>query len=181
MNLYDLVIVIIALLGLIDGLRKGLMQTIGSIAGVVCGIFAAKALSYMVAPYISLLFESAGQQVVQVISFVVLFVLTVILFRFVAILLSKLLKMVMLGWLNRLAGGLVAVMLYLFVLSITVNVVDYFDKGNAGFHKEKSESSLLYGPLSGFAPAVLPFIHFEQWNIKIPEALQPSKPAIQSI
>ncbi len=60
MNLYDIIILIVALLGLIDGLRRGLIQTIGAIAGVVCGIFAAKALSYLVAPYISQLFESAS-------------------------------------------------------------------------------------------------------------------------
>jgi membrane protein required for colicin V production len=181
MNLYDIIILIVALLGLIDGLRKGFIQTIGAIAGVICGIFAAKALSYLLAPYISQLFESASPKVVQVISFIILFVVTVILFHFVALLLSKLIKMVMLGWLNRLAGGIIAVVLYLFVLSIVANVFDYFDKGKSSFHQEKSSASLFYEPLSNFAPSVLPFIHFEDWNIKIPEALQKAEPAPQSI
>ncbi len=181
MNLYDIIILIVALLGLIDGLRRGLIQTIGAIAGVVCGIFAAKALSYLVAPYISQLFESASPKVVQVISFIVLFVVTVILFHFVAVLLSKLVNMVMLGWLNRLAGGLVAVVLYLFVLSIVANVFNYFDKGKSSFHQEKSSTSRFYKPLSDFAPSVLPFIHFEDWNIRIPDALQQSESAPQSI
>lgn len=181
MNLYDIIILIVALLGLIDGLRRGLIQTIGTIAGVVCGIFAAKALSYLVAPYISQLFESASLKVVQVVSFIVLFVLTVILFHFVAVLLGKLVKMVMLGWLNRIAGGLFAVVLYLFVLSIVVNVFDYFDKGKSPFHREKSSTSRFYGPLSDFAPAVLPFIHFEDWNTKKTETLQQSTTVPQSI
>lgn len=87
----------------------------------------------------------------------------------------------MLGWLNRLAGGIIAVVLYLFVLSIVANVFDYFDKGKSSFHQEKSSASLFYEPLSNFAPSVLPFIHFEDWNIKIPEALQKAEPAPQSI
>jgi membrane protein required for colicin V production len=181
MNLYDIIILIVALLGLIDGLRKGLIQTIGAIAGVICGIFAAKALSYLLTPYISQLFESANPKVLQVVSFIVLFVLTVILFHFVALLLSKLVKMVMLGWLNRIAGGLFAVVLYLFVLSIVANVFDYFNKGESSFHREKSSTSRFYGPLSDLAPKVLPFIHFEDWNIKIPEALQQSAPDSQDI
>lgn len=181
MNLYDIIILIIALLGLIDGLRKGFIKTVGAIAGVVLGIFAARALSYLVAPFISDLFESASPKVVQVISFVVLFVLTVILFHFIAILLSKLINMVMLGWLNRLAGGIIAVILYLFVLSLVANVFEYFDKGRSVFHQEKSQGSIFYEPLSDFAPGILPFIHFEDWNIKIPEALQKTVPEPQNI
>ena len=174
MNLYDIIILIVALVGLIDGLRKGFIKTAGAIAGVVAGIFAAKALSYQVAPFISGLFESASPKMVQVVSFITLFVFTVILFHFVAILLSKLINMILLGWLNRLAGGVIAVALYLFVLSFVANVFEYFDNGKSAFHQEKTEGSVFYEPISGFAPAILPFIHFEDWNIKIPEALQES-------
>ncbi len=86
----------------------------------------------------------------------------------------------MLSWLNRIAGGLFAVVLYLFVLSIVVNVFDYFDKGSLLFIG-KSSTSRFYGPLSDFAPAVLPFIHFEDWNTKKTETLQQSTTVPQSI
>jgi len=113
----DVVFLILMILAIFNGFRKGLIVALFSVIAFILGIAAALKLSSYVAARLSQSFDSSAKWL-PVISFVIVFLAVVILVHLGARLLQKSVEMVMLGWLNRLGGVLIYVLLYSIVLSI---------------------------------------------------------------
>ena len=80
---------------------------------------------------------------------------------------DKLLKAVALGWLNRLAGMMFGILKTAFIISIILVLVNNINKRVPFIPEEHKEDSLLYEPLSKLAPAVFPFLNFNQIKERI--------------
>lgn len=164
MNSIDIIALILALIALIDGCRKGIVKTIANIAGVIVGIYIAKGFSYLISSWLSSCLPELDSAVVGIISFVVLFLLTLIAVRMLAKLLDSILSAIMLGWINRLLGGVFSIAMYMFVISILLNVYEYFDKEQTWIGKERIEDSYSYGIVRDFAPKIFPMLRFDKWK-----------------
>jgi membrane protein required for colicin V production len=104
MNAADVVIGIILIVGVASGIAHGFVRGILGLVGLVLGIVLAVA-------YYDWLAENAlsflpGEHVPQVLSFLLIFLAVVLLIGALARVLSHVLKLSTLGWLDRLAGGL---------------------------------------------------------------------------
>jgi membrane protein required for colicin V production len=120
LDLFFLVIIIIFFLrGLFRGLAFELISLIGLILGYLIAITYLNILSALILKYIPALPTAAA----NIISFAIIFIITNIILRFVANVLTRTLKYAMLGWLNRLLGGLFGIMKSLIVLSIIVFLI----------------------------------------------------------
>lgn len=115
----DVVFAILMVLALIKGYRKGLIVAVFSLLAFIVGLAAAMKLSTVVAGYIGETVKISDKWL-PVVSFAIVFIIVVILIRWVAIIIERSAKMVLLGWVNRLCGIILYVVLYITVYSVVL-------------------------------------------------------------
>ena len=101
----------------IKGYQKGLIVALFSVLAFIAGLAAALKLSSVVAAKLSASTSVSGKWL-PVISFVLVFLIVVLLVNLGAKMLQKSVELVMLGWVNRLGGIIFYALLYSIVLSI---------------------------------------------------------------
>ncbi len=155
MNIIDIVLGIILLLAFISGFRKGLFVALASLIGLIAGVFGAIYFSDFAGAYISRWFNWSDQ-VTKLASFAVTFLIIVILINMAGKFLTKIADFAALGLLNKLLGGVFALLQYAFIISV---VFMFFNNSNlTGYviSEEKKENSVLYTPIAALAPLVIP-------------------------
>lgn len=115
----DLILAIIVILAIIKGYQRGLIVGIFSFVAVIIGLAAAMKLSAVVAGYIGNAIKVSDQWL-PVISFLVVFMVVVLLIRLGANMIQKAVEISMLGWVNRLGGILFYVAIYVIVYSVAL-------------------------------------------------------------
>ncbi|HYW96847.1 MAG TPA: CvpA family protein, partial [Bacteroidales bacterium] len=101
------------------------------------------------------------------ISFASTFVLIVIIVHLLAWAIDKLVKAVALGIVNRLAGVVFNLVKMAFILSVILSLVNYLNSFSHFISKDDQEESVLYKPVSGFAPAIFPYLKFDTIKQKL--------------
>ena len=134
------------LVGLIIGLRDGLVKQVAGLAGLIGGLLLGRAF-YM--PVGELLTDTFGMsiQTAHVTAFILILIVVPLLFSFAGWLVSKLLSAICLGWVNRLLGGAVGVLKFALLAGVIITGIEFFDKQDTFISSEKKESSTLYYPL----------------------------------
>ncbi|MCK4661872.1 MAG: CvpA family protein [Bacteroidales bacterium] len=166
MNFIDIIIIIPLLWSAYKGFSKGLIITVASLAALILGIFGAIKFSDFTSQYLIENFDF-NPDYLPIISFALTFVLIVIGVHLIARLLDKLVKAVALGFLNRISGLIFGIIKTAFIISIILVVLNGFDKNLKFISPETKENSILYKPLSSFAPLIFPYLDFK--NIKMDE------------
>lgn len=113
----DIIAVALLVLAIFKGMKNGLVVAVFSILGFVIGLAAALKLSALVAEYLKNS-TNISQRWLPVLAFAIVFFAVVLLVRLGAKAIEKMLSLVMLGWLNKLAGVVVYILLYLFIYSV---------------------------------------------------------------
>lgn len=113
----DLIFAVILILAIIKGYQRGLIVGIFSFIAIITGLAAAMKLSAVVAVYIGNA-VNVSQEWLPIISFVVVFLLVVLLVRWGANIIQRTVEAVMLGWVNKLGGIILYVALYIIIFSI---------------------------------------------------------------
>ena len=113
----DVIFSILIILACINGCRKGLIIALFSIIAFLAGIAAALKLSAIVAVKLSAS-TIVSAKWLPVISFILVFLIVVILVNLGAKMLQKSVELVMLGWVNRLGGVVFYILLYSIVFSV---------------------------------------------------------------
>jgi membrane protein required for colicin V production len=109
MNVVDIVIGVILLIGLVSGLARGFTRTLFGLAALVLGIVAAgRAFAYVAK---NVLFFLPGERVSEVAGFVLIFLIVFFAIVLIGRLIAKALKLALLGGLDRLAGGLLGLIM----------------------------------------------------------------------
>ncbi len=110
MNWVDIIIVIILVVGLGKGLTNGFVRGIFGIAALVLGIVLAAGNYGQVA---EILFSrlQVGADAQAILGFLVIFVVVLILVSVVGRIITKALKLISLGWMDRLAGGVLGLVM----------------------------------------------------------------------
>jgi len=115
MNWVDVIILIILAIGLFKGLANGFVRGLFGLAAVVLGIMFA-AGNYEQVQDLLLSKLQIEPQWQAILSFMVIFAVTMLLVNVVGRIISRAMKLAALGWMDRLAGGLLGlVMACLFV------------------------------------------------------------------
>jgi len=161
MNYIDIIIALPLIWGLYQGFSKGFIISAASLLALILGIYGALKLSHITSFYLINHFDLSDKYL-PIIAFVVTFIAIVILVHLLAKILDKLVKAVALGFLNRIAGMVFNVVKYAFLISIVIVILEGFDKKISFIPKDMKENSLLYEPLSAFAPIIFPYLNFDK-------------------
>jgi membrane protein required for colicin V production len=119
----DIVFLFFMIMAVIKGYSKGFILALFSIIALIVGLAAAIKLSTVTASWLQDSFRLTAKWL-TLFSFVLVFLLAVFLVRLGARALEKTVEMMMLGWVNRLAGILLYAILYTVILSVLVFYID---------------------------------------------------------
>ena len=157
MNIIDTILLICFVPGIIMGIKKGLMvqacTLIGFVASVWCAATFATLLGNALAPHIN---TSPG--LINTIAFAIILIVVAIGFALLGKLLSKLMKVVLLGWLDKLLGVVLASLLTLCILG---TVIVIFNSLDTHWHIVKSDilqNSVLYQGIKNIALTLFPLL-----------------------
>ena len=115
--LIDIIVAVFIVIACIKGYQKGLILALFSIISFIIGLAAALKLSVVVAGYLKGTI-SVSSKWLPFVSFIAVFFITVLLVRWGAKLIEKSFQLVLLGWVNRIGGVILYVLLYMTILSI---------------------------------------------------------------
>lgn len=141
---------------------------ISSLAALVLGIFGAIKLRPVFASALDSVF-SISPEYVNVIAFATAFVSIVIIVHLVAFLVDKLVNAVALSLVNRVLGMAFGLLVTAFVLSMILWPINEVNKEKQIIKPERIEGSLLYKPLSGFAPGIFSIFNMGEWKEYVPK------------
>src|SRR5664279_1007810 len=149
----DIFCCIIICLAVIQGWKKGLILALFSMVCGLVGLAAAVKLSAVLATHMKSDLHMTSRWL-PVIAFVLVFVMVLLIIRWAGKLLEKLVQLVLLGWLNKLGGILLFLILYLAVYSI---ILFYGTKVQV-ISKQAVNDSHLYSLIAPLGPGVIRFI-----------------------
>jgi len=167
MNYLDIIFLVPLLFALYRGFKKGIIHMVASLAALVLGIIGAIKLRPLFASMLDSLFDISPDYI-NVIAFSVAFVVIVVVVHLLAYVLERLIQAVALNFVNRLLGMGFGLLVTAFVISMILWPVNQINEEKQIIKPERIENSLLYRPLSAFAPAVFPYLKKQDWKKYIP-------------
>lgn len=119
----DLILALVLIWAVIKGYQRGLIVALFSVAALIVGLAAALKLSTLVAGYLGKSGKISDQWL-PLISFVLVFIVFLLLVRWLALLIQKTIQLAMLGWINRLGGILLYAAVYILIFSVLLFYAD---------------------------------------------------------
>ena len=145
MNAIDIFILIILLIGGLNGLRQGFIKAFANLAGWILALIVAAKYASILAP--SMLALSSDPVVQKIAAFAFIVLVIVVLTWIATSLLNGILKSLKLGPLNRLAGGVFGGLKGLLVVLITIQGVGPWVESSPHWKQSKFIQALLpYAP-----------------------------------
>lgn len=157
LNTVDIIILICLIPAIFAGFMKGFVRQIAAVAALVLGVWAGYHFSDFVSNKL-LSWISVQQNLLNIISFSIVFIGVLILVNLVGKAIERLIKLVLLGWLDKLAGIIFALIKYAFIFSILIYLMESLNDLFKFLPRQMLEESVLYGFLSKIAPAVFPYL-----------------------
>jgi membrane protein required for colicin V production len=167
MNILDLILLIPMLFALYRGFKKGLVYMAASLAALILGILGAIRFRAVFASLLDSIFNIDPSHM-NTIAFAVAFISIVIVVHLLAFFADRLIRAVALNFVNRALGMAFGVLITAFIISMVLWPVNQVNAEREIIKKKHIEGSLLYKPLSAFAPAVFPYLKKTDWKEYIP-------------
>jgi membrane protein required for colicin V production len=123
MNWLDIVIIVLLVSAAIGGMVAGLIRTIFSLVGLIVGIILAGHYYVPVSAYLGFIPTEKGPSIV---AFIIIFLAVMIVATLLGFLLTKLISAILLGWLNRLGGAILGLLLgSIFIAAFLIVLAKY--------------------------------------------------------
>jgi len=155
MNWLDIVLAIPLVWFMYKGFRNGLIIELASLAALVLGIYVALHFSFYAKDFLLENFDIADTYL-NIIAFAITFITVAVSVYLLGKIIHKLVNIVALGFLNRLAGGIFGLLKAALVLSVIIYFINGFDSGI--LKSEVKEESFLYEPIGSVVPMIFPFL-----------------------
>ena len=178
MNILDIIFLVPLLFALYRGFKKGLIHMVASLLALILGIIGAIKLRPMFASILDSLFDISPDYM-NVIAFSVAFISIVMVVHLVAFVVEKLIKAVALNLVNRMLGMGFGLLVTAFVISMILWPINQVNEEKQIIKPERIEGSMLFKPLSAFAPAVFPYLKKQDWKEFIPRKEREKENAVQ--
>lgn len=149
--------------GAYSGFSKGLIKELASILGVIIGVFLAK--NYY--PYLDIklkpIFESEAG-FISILSAILIFLLTIMVFKIIAKFLTKFLKIIALGLLNRIIGSVFGIFKTVLLLCVLVFIFSNINNVTGLIKAEKLSQSFFYSKVEKINSLIIKSNYSENGN-----------------
>ncbi len=160
MNYIDIVISLILVFAIFDGLRKGIVVQLCSIAAILLGVWLASRYATVVGAWLHI-----SESWATVGGFLIIFISIIIAVACLSPLLRGVFKFVGLGLIDRLLGGLLSVAKFALILSLLFGAFDTLNKQFNIVEQHRLEASILYTPIERLRTKIFPALDWTQKQI----------------
>ncbi|OGO19686.1 MAG: hypothetical protein A2Z15_00120 [Chloroflexi bacterium RBG_16_50_11] len=108
MNWLDILIIIGLIISLVSGIQQGLIKVLFTLAGAIIGVILAGRYSDALAEKLSFISDPG---IAGIVAFIIIIVATLIVASILGIIVKKIVSAVLLGWLDKLGGAVLGVVL----------------------------------------------------------------------
>lgn len=156
MHILDLILLICLVPAAIQGFSKGFITQLIGFVAVLVGAWVSYHFSGLVSDLLKTWFE-VSPAVLQIISFVLLFIVVVFVLNLIGKALKAILKFAMLGWADKLLGVVLSLLVTCLVLGLLIILFNTINTKFELVSEEVLSQSVLYGPLRDIAYTVFPY------------------------
>ena len=165
MNYLDIIIAIPLVWAVYTGFTKGFVIALASLVALIGGIYCAIHFSGITGDFIDRWFDP-NPKYLPLISFSFTFLIVVGIVYLIAFLIDRIIKATGLGIVNRLVGVVFNLAKMALILSVIMSLFNYAGVIRPLIPEKAKQESVLYDPVSRIAPAVFPYLKFEEWKEK---------------
>ncbi|MFV8321742.1 CvpA family protein [Flavobacterium sp. LB3P21] len=165
MGFLDIILGVLLAFALYKGVRNGLFVELASLVSLLAGIYFAIKFSSFIKEILAG-FVKWNPNTIQVVAFVLTFILVVIGISLLGKFLTGIADFAFLGWLNKIGGGFFRVLKTILIIGIVFKVFEKINYHNFLAKKETLDKSIFYNPIQKTAGFMYPSI--ENWydNLK---------------
>ncbi len=164
MNILDIILLICFIPSLVQGFRKGFISQVIAIISIIAGVWLSVRFADMVCGWLCQYIEGS-EQVLKVVAFALIFVLVIAALFLLGKLIEGTIKLIMLGWLNRLLGVLFSLLKAGLIIGLVIMAFCSLNDTFKFVSEETLSSSVLFPPLKDLAYSVFPYLKdLLTWN-----------------
>ncbi len=153
----DIILLVCFIPGIIRGLSKGFLEQALALVGIVLSVWAAFHFSSLVCTWLKPYLE-VSETVLNVIAFALILVAISLAVLLVARLLTKVVELAMLGWLNKVLGLAFALAVNALVIGIFIILFDTLNVKFGFVKPEVLDQSVVYTSLRDLCYLVFPYL-----------------------
>ena len=157
MNILDIILLICFIPAAIQGFQKGFISQVIAIISIIAGVWLSVQFASEVTVWLAQYIQGS-EQVLKVVSFALIFIAVIAGLALLGRLVEGTVKLIMLGWLNRLLGVVFSLVKAALIVGL---VIMAFCSLNNTFHlvsEDVLNQSVLFPPLKNMAYTVFPYL-----------------------
>jgi len=156
-------------LGFYRGFSKGLIIELTSLLALILGAYGSLKFSGLTFDFINNTFpeqlESVEGSYIKIFSFAFTFIVILISVSITGKILTKIAKILFLGFLNKLFGGLFGAIKYILIVSFCIVFFENLNSEFSFIDNKIIESTFLYNPILNFGNQLLSFLNLSANSI----------------
>ena len=172
MSFIDIILLAIFIIAGFHGYKKGFVNQLASLIGLLLGIWGAIKFSDYTAGFLTEHFHITSEYL-SLIAFAVTFIIIVIIVHFIGNIVESIFEMAFLGFANSILGVVFGVLKTAFILSVVLVIMEKTDTKINVLPNDIEQKSLFYRPIAHLAPSIFPDLNFDEIKTKLKETFEP--------
>lgn len=162
MNIIDIIILICIAASAIWGFADGVIRQLGTLVGIIIGIILANTFAQPVSSILGINGDNA-----TVIGYIIVLVLSLIGVSFLTITLRKIISIVGLGIIDRLAGAILGVIKTTLIMSLLFSIFHFLNPTLNFVDNKVVSQSQFYKPILSCSQYIMPAIHWVEEQLPL--------------
>ena len=151
MNVLDIILAILLVVGAVNGFRKGIISQLCGLAGVLLGVWLGFKFGDRLGVWL-------GVEIGEIASFVIIFIGAVLLAALAGRISAAILRATGLGILNRLGGMALSLVEYVLICSLLLGLFQKVNNATGWVEPKVVEESVLVEPVMKVSEFVFPYL-----------------------
>ena len=157
MNILDIILLICFVPAVIQGFRKGFISQVIAIISIIAGVWLSVQFASPVTTWLAQYIQGT-EQVLKVVSFALIFIAVIAGLALLGKLIEGTVKLIMLGWLNRLLGVIFSLVKAGLIVGLVIMAFCSLNNTFQFVSEEVLNQSVLFPPLKNMAYTVFPYL-----------------------
>jgi len=157
MNILDIILLICFVPALVQGFRKGFISQVIAIVSIIAGVWMSFHFATMVSGWLGQYIQGS-EQVMKVTAFALIFFAVIAVLALIGKFLEGTIKLIMLGWLNRLLGVVFSLLKTGLIVGLCIMAFCSLNNTFQFVSEDVLNSSVLFPPLKDMAYTVFPYL-----------------------
>jgi Uncharacterized membrane protein, required for colicin V production len=156
-NIIDIIILVCCIPALFHGFSKGFVSQAISLIALVLGVWLSFKFSVPFGDWLKSFADLPGT-VLHIIAFALILTIVMLVLTLIGKAIEKVVKLAMLGWLNKLLGIVFALLKAVLIIGLVIIIFDAIYNLIPFVSSDTLNESVLYNPIKSIANTVFPFL-----------------------